>query len=155
MKLVKVNQEFYNLISRNHLDKEILFNEQGRPCVLLIDLEYRGKLRKFVIPMRSNISAKTPSKQYFALPPNSNTRKGCRHGVHYIKLFPIETKYIEKYRINGNFYDTIINILNNKEKQIISAIQEYLKQCESGNRHQMTPDIDGILRVLENPEKEG
>ena len=48
-----------------------------------------------------------------------------------------------------------LNILNNKEKQIISAIQEYLKQCESGNRHQMTPDIDGILRVLENPEKEG
>lgn len=41
MRLVKVKQSFYNLIKKNHVDEEILFNECGRPCVLIMDLEYK------------------------------------------------------------------------------------------------------------------
>ena len=56
MRLVKVKQSFYELIKKNHVDEEILFNECGRPCVLIMDLEYKGLLRKFVVPLRSNIT---------------------------------------------------------------------------------------------------
>lgn len=51
MRLVKVKQSFYDLIRENHVDEEILFNECGRPCILII-------------------SNKTPHSQYFPLPPN-------------------------------------------------------------------------------------
>lgn len=79
MKLVKVNQSFYELIKKNHVE-EIMFNEQGRPCVLPVDLEYKGSIRKFVIPLRSNICPRTPRGQYFSLPPNRNTRAGYHLG---------------------------------------------------------------------------
>lgn len=67
MRLVKVKQSFYELIKKNHVDEEIVFNECGSPCVLIMDLEYKGLLRKFVVPLRSNISTKTPHNQYFPL----------------------------------------------------------------------------------------
>lgn len=150
MKLVKVKQSFYDLIRENHADEEIVFNECGRPCVLIVDLEYRGLLRKFVVPLRSNISSITPRNQYFPLPPNRNTRDGNHHGVHYIKLFPIENRYIDRYRVNGEFYEMIVTILSKNESKIVSDCQNYLKECETGNKHFMTPNIDGIISVLEN-----
>ena len=150
MKLVKVKQSFYDLIRKNHVDEEIMFNEFGRPCVLILDLEYKGLLRKFVVPLRSNISIRTPSSQYFPLPPTGNTKDGNHHGIHYIKIFPIETKYIDRYRIDGEFYKMIITILSKNESKIVSDCQNYLKKCEIGNKHFMTPDIDGIIKVLEN-----
>lgn len=150
MRLVKVKQSFYDLIKKNHVDEEILYNECGRPCVLIMDLEYKGFLRKFVVPLRSNISIKTPHNQYFPLPPNRSTRNGNHHGVHYIKLFPIETGYIDRYRIDGEFYKMIHTILSNNESTIVSDCQNYLKECEIGNKHFMTPNIDGIISVLEN-----
>lgn len=152
MKLVKVSQSFYELIKKNHVEEEIMFNEQGRPCVLLVDLEYKGSFRKFVIPLRSNISPRTPRGQYFSLPPNRNTRAGYHHGVHYIKLFPIENKYVDRYRVGGSFFETIIRILTRNEAEIVSACRQYLRKCEEGNKHSMTPDIDGIIRVLESSE---
>lgn len=150
MKLVKVNQSFYDLVRDEHVDGEIMFNEQGRPCVLLVNLEYKGNLRKFVVPLRSNISAKAPRGQYFPLPPNKNTRPKCHHGVHYVKLFPIENQYVDKYRVDGKYYDVVKKILNENESVIVSACQAYLRQCETGNRHPMTPDIDGIINVLDS-----
>ncbi|MCM1090005.1 MAG: hypothetical protein NC092_00395 [Butyrivibrio sp.] len=153
MKLVKVKQSFYDLIMENHVDDEIMFNEFGRPCVLIVDLEYKDVFRKFVVPLRSNISSKTPRKQYFPLPPNRNTRDGNHHGIHYIKLFPMENEYVDRYRINGKFYETIVKILSENESEIISECQKYLKECEMGNKHIMTPNIDGIISVLESRKK--
>lgn len=150
MKLVKVSPGFYSLAALNHVDEEIMFNEAGRPCVLLINLNYKGNLRKFVVPLRSNISSKAPKEQYFSLPPNKSTRPGCHHGVHYIKLFPIEDKYIDKYRVGGEFDKLILDILSDNQDEIISACQKYLNECEKGNKHVMTPNIDGILRVLDD-----
>lgn len=72
--LVKVKESFYNLCSQNSVDEELLFNECGRPCVLLVKLTYKGKDRDFVVPLRSNISARTPARQYLSLPPNPTTR---------------------------------------------------------------------------------
>ena len=156
MILVKVKQEFYNLCVKHNVAEELLFNEDGRPCVLIVQLKYKGRKRDFVVPIRSNISKYTPREQYFSLPPNPKTKPGNKHGIHYIKLFPIERKYIDTYLTDNNkYYDTILKILKRKEKEIIRSCQEYLDICADGKRHSMTPDLDSIIEVLEDRGKEG
>lgn len=126
-----------------------MFNKNGRPCVLIVQLKYKGKKQDFIVPIRSNIVSNTPKSQYFSLPPNASTKSGNRHGVHYIKLFPINKKYIQKYRINNNqFLLQVKSILDKNEKEIIVSCQNYLKEYENGNGHPMSPDIDGILSWL-------
>ena len=120
VQLVKVAELFYKECKLRGTDKELLVNKKGRPCVLVVKLRYKGKNRKFVVPLRSNIAQNTPKEQYFALPPNSSTKDGNRHGVHYIKMFPIDDKYIQKY------------------------ISEY----ENGKKNRMTPEFDDILSWL-------
>lgn len=148
MKLVKVNQKFYDLCKQYGVADELMENEAGRPGVLLVQLTYKGINRNFVVPLRSNISGKTPKEQYLSLPPNKNTKPGNRHGVHYIKLFPIEKEYINKYVVSGKYYKTILNILDKKEPDIISSVKEYLAKCESGQKHSMTPNINGIIDMF-------
>ena len=149
MQLVKVGEQFYQECKRQGTDKELLFNGSGRPCVLIVKLNYKGQKHKFVVPIRSNIAANAPKEQYFALPPNRATKSGNRHGVHYIKLFPINSKYVQKYRIENNEYmQKIKTILDRNEKEIVEACQNYLNACEQGQRNVMTPDIDGILSWL-------
>ena len=80
MRLVKVKQEFYDLCIRHNVAKELLFNEEGRPCVLIMRLRYREEKRDFVVPLLSNISKYTPKEQYFSLPPNPKTKSGNKHG---------------------------------------------------------------------------
>ena len=41
------------------------------------------------------------------------------------------------------------NIIDNNESEIIQACQDYLFECENGNKHFMTPDIDGIIKMLD------
>lgn len=149
MNLVKVNNQFFLDCISHGTDKELLFNKNGRPCILIMKLKYKGANQKFAVPLRSNISADVPKEQYFALPPNSATKPGNRHGVHYIKIFPIDNKYLQKYRIENNTYLLQVkSILDRNEKQIISACQEYLTKYEQGLGHCMTPDLDGILSWL-------
>ena len=149
MMLVKVAESFYQECKKRGTDKELLFNKGGRPCVLIVKLKYKGQNHKFVVPLRSNIASITPKEQYFPLPPNSATKAGKRHGVHYIKLFPIDDKYIQKYRIENNVYmQNIKSILDKSKKDIITACQKYLYEYEQGNKNPMTPDIDGILEWL-------
>lgn len=149
MQLVKVGEQFYQECEKHGTDKELLFNKCGRPCVLILKLKYKGQNHKFVVPLRSNIAANTPKNQYFALPPNPATKPENRHGVHYIKLFPIDSRYIQKYRIENNVYmQQVKSILDKNEKDIIIACQNYLHECEQGNMNSMTPDIDGILSWL-------
>ena len=104
----------------------------------------------FVVPLRSNISAKTPVNQYFPLPPNPKTKPNHKHGLHYYKLFPIDRKYIDSYQVAGDTYYTgLLQIINRKEPEIVQACQEYLKLCEQGKKHFITPNLDGIISVLE------
>lgn len=152
MQLVKVDPKFYAKCHTQNTDKELLANEKGRPCVLLVRLNYKGAKRDFVVPLRSNISPITPKSQYFPLPPNAGTRPNHHHGIHYIKLFPIDRQYIQKYRIENNAFLTQIHtIINHHQKEIVKACQDYLSDCERGNAHPMTPDLDGILSWLSHP----
>lgn len=149
MRLVKVKKSFYQLCQNHGVDNELLFNERGRPCVLLLKLHYKNNRYDFVAPLRSNISPKTPRKHYFSLPPNPNTKPYHKHGVHYTKLFPIDKKYIESYNVNGDaYYKNILCILSKNESTIVKSCQDYLKSFEGGNKCYVTPDIDGILTLL-------
>ena len=106
-------------------------------------------LKNFVVPLKSNITANTDKTTYFALPPNLKTKSGNFHGVYYIKLFPIEKKYIQPYLYKGNvFLEGIKNIIDGNDKIIISACQDYLNEYEQGNRNKYTPDIDAIIELL-------
>ena len=53
-----------------------------------------------------------------------------------------------RYDIPESFDILVKKIIDDNESDIIQSCQEYLKQCESGNKHFMTPDIDGIINML-------
>lgn len=149
IKLVKVKQSFYELCKEHGVANELLFNQGGRPCVLLVRLKYKGELRDFVVPLRSNISPATPKAHYFPLPPNPKTKPKHRHGVHYVKLFPADRRYIDVYAVSeSDYYQVILKILINNERVIVRACQSYLTEYENGYRHFSTPDIDGIMSIL-------
>lgn len=149
MKLVKVSKEFYELCEEKGVSQELLFNEAGRPCVLIVKLTYRGQKRDFVVPLRSNISPYAPKEQFFALPPNTHTKPKHYHGIHYMKIFPISKKYIQKYLIDKNpYYVTLKNIIDANEKEIVNECQKYLEECEKGNKNPITPNIDGIIAMI-------
>ena len=65
MKLVKISNEFFNECRKNNVHRELLFNEDGRPSVLIVKLKYKDQYHKFVVPLRSNISPKTPKINIF------------------------------------------------------------------------------------------
>ena len=151
MKLVKVKDSFYELCRNAGCDDELLFNKDGRPCVLIMQLKYKAKLQNFVVPLRSNITPTTPGIQYFSLPPNNKTLPHHKHGIHYIKLFPITNQYIDMYHIDQDKYlRMIMNIINKNEATIINNTKKYLIDYENGLGHGMTPKIDDIIALLNN-----
>lgn len=73
--------------------------------------------------------------------------KSGRPGV---LLFPITKDYIDKYNIDNSKYLLTVNtILDNSTKEIVDACQAYLEKYEKGEKHKFSPDIDGIIRVLD------
>ena len=148
MKLVKISDKFFCDCKTHGTESELMYNEKGRPSVLLVNLRYKGKKYPFVVPLRSNISGTAPKEQFFSLPPNKNTKYGNSHGIHYIKIFPIKIDYVESYLINEPYDILIQSIIDAHEKDIVDACQDYLGECEKGNHHFVTPDIDGILAWL-------
>lgn len=150
MEIVKVKQSYYDLLESNHLNDEILINKDGRPCVLIVRLKYREKLTDFVVPIRSNISPTTPHSQYLSLPPNSGTKPKHHHGVHYIKMFPIDSsKYIDKFHYTSeDHFSKAASVIAAHEKEIVQACQNYLIIYESGGGSPYTPNIAGITDLL-------
>lgn len=150
MEIVKVKQSYYDLLKAHRLDDEILINKEGRPCVLIVRLKYRGQFVDFVVPIRSNISPATPHSQYLSLPPNSNTKPRYHHGVHYIKMFPIDSsKYIDKFRYTSeDHFSKAASVIESHEKEIVQACQDYLTLYESGSGSPYTPNIAGIFNLL-------
>lgn len=145
MKLVSIN---INLLEKYRGDAEVFLKSQ-RPYVLIIRLTYKEKLQDFAVPIRSNIPAAAPRQQYFALPPRPTTRPHNRHGLHYIKIFPVTKQYLIRYRTEGNVFATMIqNIIDKNSKQIISECQAYLDDYVAGKRPNYSTDIDYLLSKL-------
>lgn len=145
MKLVTINS---TLLSKYSADPEVL-QKNSRPCVLVIRLKYKETNYDFAVPLRSNISANTPKDQYFALPPRPSTKPTNRHGLHYIKMFPVTKQYLVKYRTAGNTFATLIqSIIDKNTKQIVAECQQYLNDYENGKKPPYCTNIDYLLSQL-------
>lgn len=148
MKFVTISQSFLNMCSE---DIEILKKSNRRPHVLVLSLMYKGRRRDFAIPLRSNIPPGAPKNQYYSLPPRKTTKPNHRHGLHYIKMFPVKRCYLEKFWTgeSGEYvlYQTIISKNRN---QIIRDCQKYLYDYEHGKRPAYSVDIDYVLSKLED-----
>ena len=127
-----------------------LMLKHNRPCIVVVRLRFRGKRRDFAVPLRSNIAPNVPKDQYFALPPRPTTRPGCRHGIHYIKMFPITKAYQRRFRTEGSaYYETLQRIIDGNTKRIVSECQAYLDRYEREGRPRFAVDIDRIVGLLE------
>ena len=123
MKLVTINNA---LLLKYSGDSEVL-QKSTRPYVLVIRLKYKDINYDFAVPIRSNIPASAPKDQYFALPPRPQTRPKNRHGLHYIKMFPVTKQYLVRYRTEGNSFATLIHdIIEKNSKQIVDECRHYL-----------------------------
>lgn len=145
MRLVSVHSSDVNKMLA---DKEML-RKASRPCVLVIKLRYKGARYDFAVPLRSNIAGSAPKDTFFPLPPRPTTRNGCRHGIHYIKMFPVSHGMFNYYRVEGNrFAKMIKRIIDNNEKRIVAECQAYLNRYESGDRPLYSTDIELLLSIL-------
>ena len=145
MKLVTIRADLLSLYEK---DKEVL-QKSGRPYVVVLRLKYKERNYDFAVPIRSNIPAAAPKEQYFALPPRPTTRPRNRHGLHYIKMFPITKEYQVRYRTDGNAFAMLIQqIIDKNTKQIVLECQQYLDDYAAGKHPQFSTDIDFLLSVL-------
>lgn len=145
MKLVSINN---SLLLKYSGDSEVL-QKSTRPYVLVIRLKYKNTDYDFAVPIRSNIPASAPKNQYFALPPRPQTKPKNRHGLHYIKMFPVSKKYLVRYRTDGNIFATLIkNIIDKNSKQIVAECQRYLDLYSEGIKPQYSTDIDYLIEQL-------
>lgn len=119
MKLVTINNA---LLLKYSGDSEVL-QKSTRPYVLVVRLKYKNTNYDFAVPIRSNIPASAPKDQYFALPPRPQTRPKNRHGLHYIKMFPVTKQYLVRYRVEGNNFATVIqNMASRNGMNVVSII---------------------------------
>ena len=145
MKIVSVKRALLDEYRR--IDPEML-DKHGRPCLLVIRLKYKGKNRMFAVPFRSNIPGNVPKNQYFSLPPRSTTQSGKRHGIHYIKMFPVEKIFLERYRLDTPSSSLCASILEKNRRQIVEECQKYLKSYENGNCPPYSTSLDKLIEKL-------
>lgn len=143
MKIHSISKNFFTLCS---FDNELVFNTNRRPHLVVKNLIYKEKRHAFAIPLRSNIKA--PKWQYFSLPPTSNTKNKRVHGIHYIKMFPINKKYLESYFNNDRQHLLIKKTIKKNTKIIVKESQEYINRYEKGNIHRYATDIEQIHNKL-------
>ncbi len=145
MRLVSIDTTLFDKYKN---DPEVL-TKSRRPYVLVIHLKYKEKNYNFAVPIRSNIPAAAPKNQYFALPPSPATRPKNRHGLHYIKMFPVTKHYLRKYHTEGNQFATLIQtIIDKNTKIIVDECQAYLDAYAKGHHPQFSTDIDYLLSQL-------
>lgn len=145
MRLVSINT---TALKKYTKDSEML-QKAKRPCVLVLKLKYKGRNYDFAVPLRSNISPSAPKSEYFPLPPRSKTKTRRRHGIHYIKMFPIKKSFVIKFHTENNIYESIIKgIIDQNEKRIVSECQQYLIDYENGIRSPYATNIDELLKMI-------
>lgn len=145
MRLVTIDKK---VLKGYSADPEML-QKADRPCALIVKLIYNGHRYDFAVPMRSNICASSPKDQYFPLPPRKTTRPKNRHGIHYIKMFPVRRSWLSPFHTSNNMFAAMLKaIIDKNEKQIVHDCQEYLNRYADGNRPQFATDIDLLIEKM-------
>ncbi|MFL0194414.1 hypothetical protein ACJDU8_02330 [Clostridium sp. WILCCON 0269] len=154
LKVVNIKEEFFNIFD---FSTEIMTNEDNdnnRPFLLILSLRYKSKKQSFAIPFRSNIQVNKSTKGlYFPLPRRYTTRPHHAHGLHYIKIFPVLTKYCDKFVMNESDYTAkLMQYIEKNISKIVGQAQEYLKKYEEGFRANYCTNIDRLLDTINNYE---
>lgn len=154
MKLVTIKQEFLDIFD---FPTEIMHkdnNGKDRPFLIILALKYKGKKRTFALPFRSNIQVNKNTKgTYFPLPRRSTTKNKRAHGLHYIKMFPINKQYYNKFVVADNKYNKILmEHIDKNLFKIVQGAQQYLTDYENGIRYNFCTDIDRMIHTLEQYE---
>lgn len=144
MRIVTISEELLNV----YYEDDQVLQKHTRPCVLIVRLKYKGEFHTFAVPLRSNIPSFVPKSQFFALPPRSTTKPGHRHGIHYIKMFPVDDRYAYRFNMSGKYQTTVKSLIDNNESKIVSECQAYLTAYENGLRPNYCTDIDFLLARL-------
>lgn len=72
-----------------------------------------------------------------------------RHGLHYIKMFPVTKQYLVRYRTEGNNFAMLIQtIIDKNSKQIVDECQHYLDLYSQGITPAYSTDIDYLIEQL-------
>ena len=76
-------------------------------------------------------------------------RPNNRHGLHYIKMFPVTKQYLVRYRTEGNNFAMLIQtIIDKNSKQIVDECQRYLDFYSQGITPAYSTDIDYLIEQL-------
>lgn len=127
-------------------DSELLDNyNEKRPHILAVTLSYKGEEHLFAIPFRSNISPNAPKWQYYGLPPNRTTKSKHRHGLQFLKMYPVPLEDVTDFDMKSDSYFQMLEMyIEGHEEDIIREAQAYL-DGHTNPKHPMAPDIDKIL----------
>lgn len=154
IRLVAIKEEFFNIFD---FETEFMLsasNAKERPCLIIVKLNYKGKKHSFALPFRSNIQVnKDTEGTYFPLPRRSTTKNNHAHGLHYIKMFPIDLKYCNKYFTPESPYNNqLMDFVEKNIDKIIKGSKEYLSKYEGGKREKFCTDIDRLLEAINKYE---
>lgn len=148
MRFSSISPDFFKLCS---FDPEVLHKE-GRPYLIILKLNYNNSKQDFAIPFRSNIANYIPKDQYYSLPPRFSTKKNKIHGLHYIKMFPVHKKYLQKFHVDKDvYYQKIMGIIQKNKKQIIKEAQAYLDNYQNGIIVNYSTQIAYIYQAIHDP----
>lgn len=147
MKLISISN---TLLSKYYkIDREVL-QKTNRPVVLIVRLKYKGRNHEFAVPLRSNIPPSVPSDQYFALPNRPSTKPRHHHGLHYIKMYPVEKRFYVRYRTEGNVAAKLcLAFIDKNESKIVQGCQDYLIRYENGNHPPFSTNLDLLIQELD------
>lgn len=152
MRLITISDDFYDELG----DDPEMLTKRNRPCILMLNLIFRGKRRRFAVPLRSNIAPNAPKNQYFPLPPRPTTKPKHRHGIHYIKMFPIAKRHQQRFRTEGNpYYENLEHVIEQNIGVIVGECQAYLDRYEREGKPRYAVDIDRAIRTIENTNARG
>ena len=154
IKLVAIKKEFFDIFDFKTEFMLNAHNAKDRPCLIILKLSYKGKKHSFALPFRSNIQVnKNTEGTYFPLPKRSTTKDNHAHGLHYIKMFPIDLKYCNKYVPPETKYDDkLIEFIEKNINKIIEGSKKYLSKYENDERENFCTDIDRLLEAINKYE---
>ena len=123
--------------------------KSGWPCALLLHLRFRGKRYDFAAPFRPNIPPNTPTNQFFLLLPRPATKPKHHHGIHYLKMFPINRQNRRRFRTKSNHYCEVLQqYVDDHAPAIVARAQRYLDSYELFGPEPFAVDSDKLIEIM-------
>jgi len=154
IRLVSIKEDFFNIFD---FPTEIMTKEFGgddRPFLVILRLKYKDETQSFALPFRSNIQVnKNTIGLYYPLPRRKTTKPNHVHGLHYIKMFPINIQYCNKFVLSESNYNKIlVEYIEKNISKIVKESQEYLVKYEHGERPLFCTDIEKMVNAIKKYE---